>query len=114
MYRALEAISKSTGRIEDIKEYLNVPELLAQLAEECTELAQAALKYRRVIEGKNPTPTNKENAIAAIEEETADVFLLINMLGVSDRTVAETIYAKTARWQERLHHHYHGYKEMGE
>jgi NTP pyrophosphatase (non-canonical NTP hydrolase) len=98
----------------DIINRIGAAAALEQLAEECTELAQAALKYRRVIEGKNPTPTNKENAIAAIEEETADVFLLINMLGVSDRAVAETIYAKTSRWQERLHHHYHGYKEMGE
>lgn len=31
---------------------MGVPELLAQLAEEATELAQAALKLRRVVDGK--------------------------------------------------------------
>ena len=41
---------------EKIKGRLGEAEVLAQLAEECTELAQAALKMRRVLDGKNPTP----------------------------------------------------------
>lgn len=33
-------------------------ELLAQLAEECSEAAKAALKLRRVRNGANPTPVS--------------------------------------------------------
>ena len=39
-----------------INEILDKTEILAQLAEESSELAQAALKLRRAIDGKNPTP----------------------------------------------------------
>ena len=38
---------------------LAVEEKLAGLAEECSELAQAAQKLRRVFDGKNPTPVNE-------------------------------------------------------
>lgn len=36
--------------------YLPEAEVLAQLAEEVAELAQAALKLRRALDGTNPTP----------------------------------------------------------
>lgn len=35
-------------------------ELLAQLAEECSEAAKAALKLRRARDGVNPTPVSEE------------------------------------------------------
>lgn len=45
---------------EKIKGRLVEAEVLAQFAEECTELAQAALKLRRALDGKNPTPNTEE------------------------------------------------------
>lgn len=39
-------------------------ELLAQLAEECSEAAKAALKLRRARDGVNPTPVSEEKASA--------------------------------------------------
>ena len=45
---------------EKIKGRLGEAEVLAQLAEACTELAQAALKLRRALDGKNPTPNTEE------------------------------------------------------
>lgn len=41
---------------------LSREELLAQLAEECSEAAQAALKLRRAGSGENPTPVSEEDA----------------------------------------------------
>lgn len=40
--------------------------MLEQLAEECTELAKAALKMARIIRNENPTPVTEEEAIANI------------------------------------------------
>lgn len=78
-------------------------ELLAQLAEESTELAHAALKMRRVITGDNPTPVSKGEALAAIKEEIADVELLIELLDVCDNGTVEAIKnRKILRWQDRL------------
>lgn len=40
--------------------------MLEQLAEECTELAKAALKMARIIRKENPTPVTEKEAIANI------------------------------------------------
>ena len=48
-------------------------EVMAQLAEEAAELAQAALKYRRAVTGENPTPVSAEEAMEHLREEIADV-----------------------------------------
>lgn len=42
--------------------------MLEQLAEECTELAKAALKMARIIRKENPTPVTEKEAIANIRE----------------------------------------------
>ena len=47
--------------------------VLEQLAEECTELAQSALKLARKIRGENPTPKSLEECKASLQEEAADV-----------------------------------------
>lgn len=52
-----------------IAEKLPVPALLEQLAEEAAELAQAALKYARILRGENPTPVNVYKAHANLIEE---------------------------------------------
>ena len=50
-------------------------ELLAQLAEECSEAAKAALKLRRARDGVNPTPASEEEAFGNLVEELADIYL---------------------------------------
>lgn len=87
-----------------IKEQLPVEELLCQLAEEGTELSKAALKLRRVIDGKNPTPIKFEEAFGNLREEIADVMLCLQMLDMdpnhwSYKTIMDT---KTERWASRL------------
>ena len=58
---------------EKIEGRLGEAEVLAQLAEECTELAQAALKLRRALDGKNPTQNTEEERRRALLEEYTDV-----------------------------------------
>ena len=52
-----------------IIETLPETERLAQLAEEAAELAQAALKLRRAIDGTNPTPKTIAEARENLIEE---------------------------------------------
>lgn len=90
---------------EFIRERIGMPEALAQLAEEAAELAQAALKYRRAITGKNPTPMSEEEALEHLREEIADVDLCIVVLGdVCEEQAAELkrMETKRNRWIERI------------
>lgn len=47
-------------------------EVLAQMAEELTEAAQAALKLRRAMDGANPTPISVDTGMNNLIEELAD------------------------------------------
>ena len=90
-----------------INEILDKTEILAQLAEEASELSQAALKLRRAIDGKNPTPKSISVCEVQLDEEIADVMLCIEMLGFASRTHLDTqaviMCRKEERWLSRLH-----------
>lgn len=87
-----------------ILERLPRPEILAQLAEEADELGHAALKMRRVIDGRNPTPVTLEEAQESLEEEVADVMLCFLLLGIdwNDPKFGNRVAYKMNRWIERL------------
>lgn len=90
-----------------VSDILPETEILAQLAEEASELAQAALKLRRALDGTNPTPKSIEECRKAFEEEYADIVVCMVALGVLDdkktyeriRIVASEKYY---RWLHRL------------
>ena len=90
-----------------INEILGKTEILAQLAEEASELAQAALKLRRAIDGKNPTPKTISECEAALDEEIADVELCLCQLGFASDAHTNAQVAimcrKEERWLSRLH-----------
>lgn len=67
-----------------VSDILPKTEILAQLAEEASELAQAALKLRRALDGTNPTPKSVEECRKAFEEEYADVMVCMAALDFSD------------------------------
>lgn len=81
-------------------------ELLCQLAEEASELAQAALKLRRVYDRTNPTPVPKEDALKHLYEEIADVWLTLKTLGLDTEPFTdgyqERMAEKVYRWAKRL------------
>lgn len=97
-----------------ISDILPKTEILAQLAEEASELAQAALKLRRALDGTNPTPKSVEECLENIQEEMADVFVCLTMFGKSAERNGILIYnrymekiikienEKEARWLSRL------------
>lgn len=86
--------------IKKIKDRLGEPEALAQLAEECAELAQAALKLRRALDGKNPTPNTAEERRRALLEEYTDVIHCALVLDLD--MDLDQIRKKTERWMRRL------------
>ena len=49
--------------------------MLEQLAEECAELGQAALKLARVLRKENPTPVTSAEAQKNLSEEFTDVLI---------------------------------------
>lgn len=56
-----------------VSDILPKTEILAQLAEEASELAQVALKPRRALDGTNPTPKSVAECEANLMEEFADI-----------------------------------------
>ena len=89
---------------EKIKQHLPQDELLAQLAEECAELSQAALKLRRALTGINPTPVTADEARRNLVEEAADVYNVLGLLLDAEDNVEiyDIIRRKKARWVKRL------------
>lgn len=91
-------------------------ELLAQLAEECSEAAKAAMKLRRARDGVNPTPVSEEEAFGNLVEELADIYLCsivlfggelddddpCNMCDDVGDNMVEIMEQKLVRWKYRL------------
>lgn len=96
---------------KSIIDYLTPEEILAGLAEEFAEGAQAALKLRRALDGTNPTPKSVEECSKNLQEEVADVMLCLSTYlaatGVDvekyyDDGIGEIMERKCARWLCRL------------
>ena len=91
-----KAISEKYG-----KEYM-----LRQMAEECSELSQAALKYIRAV--RNETPMRIDEAIEHLTEEIADVRLMIDAVSATVLTEhdVDDVQAikgrKLERWKKRM------------
>ena len=83
-------------------------EQLAQLAEECAELAQAALKLRRALKPDgSPTPCSVSEASRSFHEEVADVLVCLRVTGSLGEAgplspIVGIMQEKIARWAFRL------------
>lgn len=90
--------------IEYIREHLSQEELLCQLAEEASELVQAALKVVRILNGNNPTPVSEQEAYKNLSEEIVDISVCLAVLGFCkiDPEGDTRFDKKLNRWCERL------------
>ena len=79
---------------------------LCQLAEEAAELAQAALKIVRTLDGNNPTPYTYDEAVDELCEEIADVnvcaTVVMDKLKIGYEGVSDLEVEKFDRWAKRL------------
>ena len=92
--------------VDDILIRVGDEAMWLQLAEEASELSQAASKIVRYIHGTNPVFRNGERVVddaelrADVIEEYMDVVNICNHLGVPMHQ--GVINAKNHRWRERL------------
>ena len=90
----------------DIINRIGAAAALEQLAEECTELAQAALKMARCLRGENPVAGSMEEMTDHIHEEIADVQNVLSILEgtylYDPHRVARIMEKKMRRWRRRL------------
>lgn len=87
-------------RIGFIKENASQASLYEQLAEECTELAQAALKKARKLRGENYTPLSDKEIDKKVKEEVSDVDLCLMILGIDNDIYI--VDEKLERWVNRI------------
>lgn len=72
------------NQIEYVMDNLDAIDRLIMLAEEASELSQAALKLARIARGNNPTPVPCEKAYDHLIEEITDVELSIKIAGLRE------------------------------
>lgn len=86
---------------EDFGVYICPPAMYEALAEECSELTQAALKMARVLRGENPTPVSVIEATAMVIEEFTDVISCA--IGLELDVDPEQAITKFKRMQQRCY-----------
>ena len=93
------------NKLHEITDKLGKEEILCQLSEECSELIQACLKYRRTMKGL--TPKTEDEIRENLFEELADVLLNIQqvMYLFSNKDIKNSIESiqtyKADRWWRR-------------
>lgn len=109
LYDGFVRRSKPMNELTYIRENTPTPERLAMLAEECTELAHAALKMRRAIDrDASPGAIDVRTAEAHLQEEIADVLVCLQVCGgyLHDvepvGSIGHTMDEKKRRWKERI------------
>lgn len=106
-YCLIPGASQPKKQPKTIVERIGEPAFLEQLAEECSELAQAALKTARKYRGENPTPKTIDGCYDALQEEIADVMLCVSEYldckwpDYIDRVMLMK-FKKYERWERRL------------
>ena len=74
-----------------IRNHIGEDEVLAQMAEEAAELAQACLKLRRALMNVNPTPVSEQEAVAKLAEEVT--------IGIHGRRIRMVISGRISNMQ---------------
>lgn len=103
-------------KIKKIADYYGLEEQLIQTAEESSELAQAALKHRRRLQGKpdfGAMRKTRENLL----EEMADTLIMIEQLCYMlncEQKIKDTVIVKLNRQLERIGKEAQGWHEISQ
>ena len=88
--------------MEIVKE-IGLPAVLEQLAEECAELSQVALKKARILRNENPTNARLSAVDLNLIEESGDVINCLEVLTyINNPLVDEMRTKKLTRWVNRI------------
>ena len=86
-----------------IREQLSPADQFGQVAEEAVELAHAAMKMQRILNGTNPTPVTEKEALGKVMEEICDLYNALEVLKLDVSLKYEGIRKKKmTRWVERI------------
>lgn len=86
-----------------VREQLSPADQFGQVAEEAVELAHAAMKMQRILNGTNPTPVTEKEAMGCCLEEICDLYNALEVLKLDVSLKYEGIRKKKmARWVERI------------
>lgn len=89
-----------------VSDFIGIPALMEQCAEECTELAKSCLKMARKMRNENPTPMGMDKILNDLTEEFADVSLCMDQIMeaglLSEVTIDLIKERKIKRWEKRL------------
>lgn len=88
--------------IEYIIEHVSEHRLYEQLAEECCELAQAALKMSRYLQKEDSVAMTEEEIYSKLDEEMTDVHVCMDTLYRRLTIDTELAAKKVARWKSRI------------
>ena len=99
---------------------VGLPEILTAVAEEASEVAQAALKLRRTLnhEFGNSTPVDFQKAVESFQEELGDFACCVNAAAVDHRIDMSKVYRtekhKRLRWLSRIYEERRAQQEICE
>ena len=86
-----------------VREQLSPADQFGQVAEEAVELAHAAMKMQRILNGTNPTPVTEKEALGKVMEEICDLYNALEVLKLDVNMKYDQIRKKKmARWVERI------------
>ena len=86
-----------------VRDQLSPADQFGQVAEEAVELAHAAMKMQRILNGTNPTPVTEKDAMGKVMEEICDLYNALEVLKLDVNLKYEGIRKKKmARWVERI------------
>lgn len=90
-------------QLEYVRHKLTDAAIYEQMAEECTELAQALLKKARKLRNENYTPLDMTTIEDSVQEEFNDVLLCAEVLLYNPDGLRKI--TKLERWVKRLSEH---------
>lgn len=86
-----------------VREQLSPADQFGQVAEEAVELAHAAMKMQRILNGTNPTPVTEKEAMGKVMEEICDLYNALEVLKLDVSMKYDQIRKKKmARWVDRI------------
>lgn len=90
--------------ISYIRSSLDETDVLLQMAEEASELSQAAAKRARILIGRNPSPVSEQESLDQLLEEYADVNVCAQVLFTNEqfRKFNDSAESKMKRWASRI------------
>lgn len=95
-------MSQYLQNIEYVRNHLSEHRLYEQLAEECCELAQVALKMSRYLQDEDSVAMTEKEINNKLDEEMTDIFVCLDALTHRPNIDMELAAKKANRWKNRI------------